>query len=179
MLIQIVTHTPVYVWAILALLVYRGVVAMRDREITIRKLFIIPVIMLALSLQDVVAKFGVGFTPLSVWAAGAVLMTLLVWKFSNAGISTSTSPGRVLVHGSLGPLAMMMAIFFTKYATAVTLVIKPSASHDPLFSTVVCASLGVFSGYFLGRLVGTLQCWRSTQQSTSAALPEPGCGMPA
>ncbi|MFC0132092.1 hypothetical protein CR105_26220 [Massilia eurypsychrophila] len=157
MLIQIVTHTPVYVWAILALLVYRGVVAMRDREMTIRKLFIIPVIMLALSLQDVVAKFGAGFMPLSVWTGSAVLMTLLVWKFSSAGVSAAASSGRVIVHGSWAPLAMMMAIFFTKYATAVTLVIKPSASQDPLFSTVVCALLGVFSGYFLGRLVGTLQ----------------------
>ncbi len=157
MLIQIVTHTPVYVWAIFALLVYRGVVALRDREMTIRKLFVIPVIMLALSLQDVVAKFGADFMPLSAWAGGAVLMTLLVWKFTSAGISAGASPGRIRVRGSWAPLAMMMAIFFTKYATAVTLVMKPSASHDPLFSTVVCASLGVFSGYFLGRLVGTLQ----------------------
>ena len=29
MLIQILTHTPLYVWAILAFLIYRGLVAMR------------------------------------------------------------------------------------------------------------------------------------------------------
>jgi hypothetical protein len=175
MLIQIVTHTPVYVWAILALLVYRGVVAMREREMTIRKLFIIPVIMLALSLQDVMAKFGADFMPLSAWAGGAVITILLVWKLSSAGISAGASPGSVRVHGSWAPLAMMMAIFFTKYATAVTLVVRPQASHDPLFSTVVCALLGVWSGYFLGGLVGTLQCWQSMQKSTS----EPTCCEPA
>ncbi|MET0857842.1 MAG: DUF6622 family protein [Telluria sp.] len=174
MVIQIVTHTPVYVWAILALLIYRGVVAMRDREMTIRKLFIIPVIMLALSLQDVVAKFGADFMPLFAWAGGAALMALLVWKLSSAGISASASPGRVLVHGSSAPLAMMMAIFFTKYATAVTLVVKPQVSHHVVFSTLVCALFGVFSGYFLGRLVSNLQCWQVLQASTrpSSDLPE-------
>jgi hypothetical protein len=166
MLIQTVTHTPVYVWAILALLIYRGVVAMRDREMTIRKLFIIPVIMLVLSLQDVVAKFGVNVMPLSAWAGGAVTMILLVWKFSGAGISAGASPGSVRVHGSWAPLAMMMAIFFTKYATAVTLVVKPQVSHHVVFSTVVCALFGVFSGYFLGRLVSNLQCWQVLQAST-------------
>ena len=152
MLIQILTHTPVYVWAILALLVYRGVVAMRERDMAVRKLFIIPVIMLALSLQDIVAKFGAAFLPLSAWACGAAVMMLLVWKFSKAGVGAGAAPGSVRVYGSWVPLAMMMAIFFTKYATAVTLVVQPHASHNALFATGVCALFGVFSGYFLGRL---------------------------
>ena len=157
MLIQILTHTPVYVWAILALLVFRGIVATRDREMTIRKLFIIPVIMLALSLQDVVAKFGASLFPLSAWAIGAVAVMLLVLKFSSGGVSAGATAGSVRVHGSWAPLAMMMAIFFTKYATSVTLVMQPQARHDAVFSTVVCALFGVFSGYFLGGLIRKLK----------------------
>lgn len=156
MLIQIVTHTPLYVWAILALLVYRGVVATRDREMEIRKLFIIPVIMLALSLHDIIAKFGTAFLPLSAWACGAALVMLLVLKSSGAAISAGDVPGSVRVHGSWVPLAMMMAIFFTKYATAVTLAIRPQIRYDALFSIAVCTLFGVFSGYFLGRLASNL-----------------------
>ncbi|CUI06027.1 DUF6622 family protein [Massilia antarctica] len=160
MLIQILTHTPLYVWAILALLVYRGVVALREREMTLGKMFIIPLIMLALSLQDIAAKFGTAFLPLSAWASGAVVMTLLVWKFGSAGISAGATPGKVRVHGSWVPLAMMLAIFFTKYATAVTLVVQPQASHNALFSMLVCALFGVFNGYFLGGLARNLTCWQ-------------------
>lgn len=168
MLIQILTHTPLYVWAILALLVYRGVVAMRDRDTAIRKLFIIPVIMLALSLQDIMAKFGSAFLPLSAWASGAVAMMLLVWKFSGAGISAGAAPGSVRVHGSWVPLAMMIAIFFTKYATAVTLVVQPHTSHNALFLTVVCALFGVFNGYFLGRLACNLRSLQQLRAATRA-----------
>jgi hypothetical protein len=158
MLIQILTHTPLYVWAILVFLVYRGVVALRERETTLRKLFIIPVVMLALSLQDIAAKFGAAFLPLSAWAGAALVVALLVWKFSGAGISPGA--GSVRVHGSRAPLAMMMAIFLTKYATAVTLAIQPQASHSPLFALAVCALFGVFNGYFLGRLARNLTAWQ-------------------
>ena len=33
MIQQIVSHTPVYVWALLAFLLYRGYLASRDREV--------------------------------------------------------------------------------------------------------------------------------------------------
>ncbi|NHZ64179.1 DUF6622 family protein [Massilia genomosp. 1] len=169
MLIQILTHTPCYVWAILAMLVYRGVIAMRDREMAIRKLFIIPVIMLALSLQDIVAKFGATFLPLCAWAGATVALTLLVAKFSSAGASAGATPGSMRVHGSAMPLVMMMAIFFTKYVTAVTLVMHPGASHNALFSTLVCALFGVFNGYFLGSLAGKLVIWQSVRASAKGS----------
>lgn len=165
MLNQILTHTPLYVWAILALLVYRGVVAMRDREMAIRKLFIIPAIMLALSLQDIAAKFGATLLPLGAWTGAMVAVMLLVWKFSSPAASAGATPGTLRVHGSAVPLAMMMAIFFTKYVTAVTLVMHPGASHNALLSASVCALFGVFNGYFLGRLAGQLMTWQSLRAS--------------
>lgn len=169
MLIQILTHTPIYVWAILALLVYRGVVAMRDRAIAPQKMLIIPLIMLALSLQDVVAKFGVALFPLGAWAGGAAVMTLLVYVCGRPGIDAGPAPGMVRVHGSPVPLAMMMAIFFIKYALAVTLVAQPHASRNALFSITVCVSLGVFSGYFVGRLARDLKSCRELRTRTGAS----------
>lgn len=160
MLIQILSHTPVYVWAILAVLVYRGVVAMRDRDMAIRKLFIIPAIMLALSLQDIVAKFGSGLLPLCAWAGAALLVALLVARSGKAGASAGAAPGTLRVHGSAAPLVMMMVIFFTKYATAVTLAMHPAASHDLLLPALVCALFGVGNGYFLGRLARNLMTLR-------------------
>ena len=152
MLIQILTHTPVYVWAILALLVFRGVAAARDREMDIKKLFIIPIIMLVLSLQDVRAKFGVDLLPLSVWLAGAAGTLLLVWQFGGERVTLGAATGSVRVRGSWAPLAMMMAIFITKYVTSVSMAMQPHLAQNVLFSLVVCAMFGAFNGYFLGRL---------------------------
>jgi len=171
MLIQILTHTPLYVWAILAFLVYRGVAAMRDRDIAIRKLFIIPVVMLALSLQDIAAKFGLGALTLGAWTTAAAAAMLLVWKFGSARVTAGPAPGTVRVRGSVIPFALMMAIFLTKYATAVTLAMQAPATRHVLFSAVVCAVFGVFNGVFMGALLRDVLSLQAGRAAAPAAAP--------
>jgi hypothetical protein len=168
MLIQILTHTPLYVWAILAFLVYRGGVAMRDRDVEVRKLVMIPAVMLVLSLQDMSAKFGLGGWALAAWALGAAGMALAAGLAGSERIAASTVPGRVRVRGSRLPLAMMMAVFFTKYVASVTLAIAPQLRQDLLFACIVCGLFGVFNGWFLGRLMGDLASYRTLQAGAAA-----------
>lgn len=160
MLIQILTHTPLYVWAILAFLVYRGMAAMRDRDVEIRKLVIIPAVMLVLSLQDMSTKFGLGGWALAAWAAAAAGMALAAGLAGSDRIVAGTVPGQVRVRGSRLPLVMMMAVFFTKYVASVTLAIVPHLRQDTLFACIVCGLFGVFNGWFIGRLAGDLAAVR-------------------
>ncbi|SHH09052.1 DUF6622 family protein [Massilia sp. CF038] len=171
MLQQILTNTPVYVWAILAFLVLRGVIAMRDREISIGKLFIIPVIMLALALQSIVARFGVELLPLAAWTAGAACLTVLVFKFGGTRLTSGSTAGLVLVRGSFLPFALMMAIFLTKYVTAIVFAVQPQASQNPLFVALVCALLGIFNGCLLGRLASDLRYVRNMPQQAKDGTP--------
>jgi hypothetical protein len=163
MLQQILIHTPVYVWAILAVLVWRGTAALRDREMPVRSLFIVPVVMLALSLQDVVTKFGSNAAALVAWAVAAAGTALLVWQFGRGRTSPGATPGSVIVRGSWAPLAMMMAIFVTKYAASVLLAVLPHARQDALFAAGVCVLFGVFNGCFLGRLARDVAGLRAVQ----------------
>lgn len=161
MLQQIVIHTPTYVWAILAVLVWRGLAALRDREMRVRSLFIVPIVMLALSLQDVIVRFGPHAGALAAWALAAAVAALMVWKFGRSRTAPGATPGSVFVHGSWAPLALMMAVFFTKYAVSVLLAILPHARQDALVAAGVCALFGVFNGCFLGRLARDLVAVRS------------------
>ena len=161
MLIQILTHTPLYVWAILAFLVNRGVNAMRDRELEVRRLVIIPAVMLVLSLQDIDTKFGLGGWALAAWALTAAAAALLAGLSGSARIATGSAPGTVRVRGSRLPLVMMMAVFFTKYVASVTLAVAPQLHHDTLFAIAVCALFGVYNGWFAGRLAADLAACRT------------------
>ena len=171
MLIQILTHTPIYVWAILAFLVQRGLVAMRDRDVDLKRLVVIPAAMLVLSLQDMGAKFGLGGWPLATWTACAAAVAPLAALIGTDRIAPSTTPGSVRVRGSRAPLVMMMAVFCTKYAASVTLSVAPQLRHDTPFAVAVCALFGLFNGWFIGRLAGDLAAYR--------ALPARGDGAPA
>lgn len=169
MLIQILTHTPLYVWAILAFLVYRGMAAMRDRDMEVRKLAMIPAVMLVLSLQDISAKFGLGGWALAAWAVAAAGVALAAGLAGSERIAASAVPGHVRVRGSRLPLVMMMAVFFTKYAASVAVSVAPQLRQDTLFACIVCGLFGVFNGWFIGRLVGDMASVRMLPASAAAA----------
>jgi hypothetical protein len=150
MLQQILTRTPLYVWAILAGLIYRGYLASKDREVVFWKLFIIPAIMPLLTVPDLTLKFGHAGQSVAIWAGAAALVTLLTWQFSRARVSPAAQAGNVLVRGTWLPLVAMLGIFFTKYAVNVMLAINPQARGDVLFAAACCALFGVFNGVFFG-----------------------------
>lgn len=169
MLSHIVTHTPVYVWAILAFLVARGMIASRDREVAVKKLWIIPLAMLALSLQDIAAKFGAGALPLAAWAAGALATTLLVLRFGPVRVGPGSQPGTARVAGSWAPLTLMMAVFCTKYAASVAVAVLPHARQDAAFIAATCMLFGIVNGCFLGRLLADLAAVRGFEVASPAA----------
>lgn len=167
MLNQILANTPVFVWAILAFLIVRGVIALRTRELSMNKMFIMPVVMLALSLFDIKAKFGLGGVALATWLVAATATIALLMTFGAARVTPAVTAGRVIVRGSVWPLVLMMGIFLTKYVTSVAVAVNASLRHDTVFTVVVCAMFGVFSGYFIGRLARDLKACRSFTASAA------------
>ncbi|WP_312518962.1 DUF6622 family protein [Massilia sp.] len=153
---QILTHTPVHVWAILAGLIALGVSAMRDREMTPRRLAILPLAIVVLSLSDIGNKFGFGALSLGAWAMGCIAAVMLTMRFARSRIAASNTPGRVRVGGSVAPLAIMMAVFCTKYATAVMLALRPELAGAAQAVLGVCAVSGLFNGVLLGRMMRDL-----------------------
>lgn len=161
---QIFSHTPLYVWAILGFLVYRGVLASKTRQMPIQRICIIPIVMLLLSLQGIHNSFGLdGAAPL-LWAVGMLLGGSLSWKLSNtAGLAVDAASGVIEQRGSWIPLVLMVALFCTKYAVAVTQAMHPALQHSLPFMASVATVYGIFSGIFTGGLLRKLAAYRQAQ----------------
>ncbi|MBA5687013.1 DUF6622 family protein [Rugamonas apoptosis] len=161
MLQQIVSHTPIYVWFILAFLISRGVAASADRDVTMRNLVVIPAVMLVLSWLDINNKFGFDGLVAAGWVAGASIGAGLVWRnFDSSSIACDPASGAIRLRGSWLPLALMMAIFCTKYVVAVLVAMQPAARENSLFVAAVCIVFGMFNGAFLGRLACQMAVWQ-------------------
>jgi len=154
MLQQIISHTPLYVWALLAFLMYRGYLASKDREATLRNLAIIPGVMLVLSIQGILGKFGGSDVALVAWAAGAIASTALTWTLVDASrITADRSKGTLHQRGSWIPLMLMLSIFVVKYAVAIVSAMHPELNDSGTFMFAVCILFGLFNGIFFGRLL--------------------------
>lgn len=159
MLQQIIAHTPLYVWALLAFLVYRGYLAASDQEVRLRNLFIIPAVMLYLSVSGMQQYFGSGAAVWACWMAGAAAGSALAWRMTGGVVAVNRAEGTVIQRGSWAPLALMMGIFVTKYTVSVLMAVLPLAAHDATIVAATCAIFGLFNGIFVGRLARYLSAW--------------------
>ncbi|CAN5287298.1 hypothetical protein BH11PSE11_BH11PSE11_08010 [soil metagenome] len=162
MMLQIILHTPIWVWALLVTLITFGILASVDRATSLRKASIISVSMLALSLQGVVTAFGGGGAALPSWFGFLLAGSMLGWiLFDAKSIVADSRRGVLLQEGSWIPLILMMGIFFTKYCANVMLAFHAEYRQDWVFIAVVCGLYGLFSGVFAGKLLRTVTVHRN------------------
>lgn len=161
MLGQIIFNTPLWVWALLAFLIYRGIRAAVDREIPFGRIFIIPLVMLGLSLQGIASTFAASLAVMLAWLASAIVAGALAWQFFGQGTIVAYPARRAIFQrGSWAPLVLMMGIFFTKYVVAVMLVLNPAYAQHTGFALAICGLYGVFNGIFIGNLLRTISIYR-------------------
>ncbi|HSY29515.1 MAG TPA: DUF6622 family protein [Burkholderiaceae bacterium] len=157
MIIEILSHTPLWVFALLFGLIYLGFQQSKTRSVTMKRLVILPIAMLGLSFSGVWTTFGSGTLALACWTgamvAGAALAQLLG---SARNVSYSAETQTFKLPGSWLPLFLMMAIFFTKYAVGFSLAQNPGLLAVSSFVGVASAVYGFWSGIFFGRMINIL-----------------------
>lgn len=158
MLSQILAHTPPWVFALFAGLVALGLTQMRTREVPLARAAILPLVMVALSLMGTLNAFPGSLWALASWTTVLTLTTaLLSLKPLAIGTVFHPSSKRFTLPGSAVPLALMMGIFFTKYAVGASVGMNAALAQLPAFAIGASAAYGFFSGVFLSR---GLRLWR-------------------
>ncbi|MFZ6658444.1 DUF6622 family protein [Undibacterium sp. TJN19] len=168
MLNQIISGTPMYVWAILGFLAFRGIKASVDRELTVRAVVIIPLVMLALSAQGILSGFGTEPLVIAAWLATMAAGAAVSWNMVNdTNVRILADKGTVFYRGSWGPLVMMMSIFVMKYVVNVALHVNPALHTNMLFAVISTALFGLFNGLFLGKMLRVLMMYKQAMSSNA------------
>jgi hypothetical protein len=163
-LLQILRGTPIWVYPLFVGLIVLGYIQSKPRNVAPPMVAILPVALGVFSLSRVLAAFGPAPLPLLAWAAGTAAALLLSRALKQpAGARWSTATGTFHVPGSWTPLVLLMAVFFARYALAVSLVMMPALAHSAGFATA--ASFGLLSGMFIGRAL-----WVWSQRSTQSVF---------
>lgn len=143
-LAMILSHTPVWVWGLLAALLLLGLSQTRDRWVSPARLRRMPWVFVAFSVWSTINAFGWQLSAVAGFLVGArftlhVLQGHEVRPAPAIPMPLGVDKGSVFVPGSWMPLAVMMLIFVIKYISGVTLAMVPGLATQG--SAVLSVSL--------------------------------------
>jgi hypothetical protein len=169
-MLQILSHTPAWVFALFVGLLAFGLLQTRSRHVKKTLAYALPVGMVALSLSGIQSSFGLKPLPVAAWASGLMVVTLIAYKvFPPKGISLNAGDNTFYIPGSWTPLAVIMAIFFTKYLFAVMQGFGAGAAGGHVTVAALSLAYGCFSGYFCARAVSLAAVTRRANHSSKPA----------
>jgi hypothetical protein len=161
-MLQILSHTPYWVFGLFIALIVLGLQQRRDRRVKMPFAFFLPIGMIALSLAGIFSSFGLSLIPVIIWAVGLSLGASFIARiFPVKGIRYHPEHNSFYIPGSAIPLVVIMAIFFTKYCVGVLHGTSPEALNSPILKFIFALIYGLTSGYFVGRSICLWAAFRS------------------
>jgi hypothetical protein len=153
-MIQILTHTPPWVFGLFIGLIFLGYTQTKTRQLSVKRLTILPLVMLALSVMGIASSFGVHLLSTTMWVGGIALAFVANhWITAPKGARYSKEERLFYIPGSWLPMVLIMMIFFTKYTVGVLLALHPEQVHSQQFVVSACLLFGLGSGLFFARAI--------------------------
>ncbi|WFU41959.1 hypothetical protein QA640_05525 [Bradyrhizobium sp. CB82] len=154
---QILIHTPVWVFALFAFLVWQGIKAMQPRTTPIWRALIVPVVFIVWG----VSRIGFGHQdsawPLFAWIAAALAL-LPLGILTPRPFEVDHKSGEIIRPGGAFPLIRNLIVFGLQYAVGVISAID--ASDRALAIIVGRVVSGATAGYFIGSTIALLIAYR-------------------
>ena len=147
---QIVAHTPLWVWPLMAFVLWLGLQGLRPRVVPRWALAILPAVGLATSLA------GIAQSANPVWATTAWTLALLVslplgWAAGQGRpVRLRPEDGRIEIAGGWFALVFGVSIFAVRYAMGVLFGILPALRAEPFWISLSGAVGGVIAGIGIG-----------------------------
>jgi membrane protein CcdC involved in cytochrome C biogenesis len=150
---QIAIHTPWWVYALFAYLIFVGFKASRTRTVSIKKIFIIPIIFAAMSVHTLMTSFQLDAMTIMVWSAAIFIGMVLGWiQVYQYHLEIDKKNHRIQVPGTWTTLLLILIIFAAKYYFGYELAIDPTLIEQTSFEYSMLGVSGVCTGLFVGRL---------------------------
>jgi hypothetical protein len=158
---MILSHTPLWVWCLLAALLVLGLLQTRTRNVTRAQLLALPLVLLGLGLWSLAPGFAAQPLAAIAWLAGLAAFALLGMRLPRPAQTRWLSDSqRLQLPGSWLPMGLILAIFSLRYVTGVSLAMHPQWRTDAAVQFTLAVLFGALSGLFLGRAVGLLRLTR-------------------
>lgn len=154
---QILSHTPLWVWMLLAYLVWQGIRAMQPRSMPIWRALIVPVVFIVWGISRIGFGHQDNAWPLLAWTAAALLL-LPLGVLTPRPFEVVHKTGEIIRPGSAFALIRNLVVFSAQYAVGV--ISAMDASDRALAIVAGRVISGATAGYFVGSTIALLLAYR-------------------
>ncbi len=156
MIFEIIKHTPIWVFILFIGLLYLGYTQTKDLKVKLKKLFILPIAMILLSIFGIISAFGLNKITLTLWVFSAIFSLVIGLKlFSSRNIKYDKFEKKFHISGSWILMLLILMIFFIKYIVVVAR--ELTIINDIEFIVTISSLYGLLSGLFLSRSIVIFQ----------------------
>jgi hypothetical protein len=155
-ILAIASHTPAWVWLVLAGLIWLGLARTRDREVGLRGLVLFPLLLAASAISNLIGG-GLAAAMLGGLGIGALLGLAAGIALERRHSATKLDWGRVRLPGEWTSLVVVLVVFATRYAKVVIANIDPALTVSDGFEFASAAVSGFFAAMLLSRAVMRLR----------------------
>ncbi len=154
--IPVVSHTPIWVWAVLALVVILGLAGTRDRSTGLTRLLLLPGVMALLALSGLVSA-GLAAVPAIV--VGLVIGGSAGWLLEREGATRRLADGRVWLRGEWLSLLLVLVVFVWRYAINVIAAVNPTLAATGTWHLLTAFVSALLAALFLARTAARLRAY--------------------
>ncbi|SAK53296.1 hypothetical protein AWB80_01860 [Caballeronia pedi] len=151
---DILLGTPTWVWVLLAVLVSRGMKAMKGGTAPLSKLGIVPALFVGWGLLHLLSDPATGWDTALMWVAGGVLGAGLgVALAKRSGMTVDRVRRTITLPGSAVPLVLILLTFAMKFRIGFEMATTPHIGVDSTFIVLNGLVSGAVAGIFAGRFL--------------------------
>src|ERR1700754_1487044 len=121
---RILANTPIWVFVLLAYLVWQGLQALRTRTQAVWRMLIVPLVFFLMGLSRLVLAPDNAIAPLLAWLAALPLFAALGLFNGPRLLAVNRQNGMVTRRSSIGPLLRNLTVFSLQYGVAVATAMK-------------------------------------------------------
>ena len=167
-LVQMVGHTPPYVFLALAYGLFAGVRAFRPRPMALFAMPVMPAVFLVLSIGSLIQAASALPSAAVAWVAALGAGVAIGASVLAADVvAIDRSRGRMTVGGSAMVLVLFVVIFSLKYFNGVVHGTNPVLARTPGFILAMTAFSGLSTGIMVGRITRLFSAYFRTGAVTA------------
>lgn len=152
MLQLFVSNTPLWVWALLAFLVTRGIAALKPQETSLGRLAIVPALFTVWGLWSITTRYPGSWLAWALWAAAiAAGAGLGWWLMRRVQLRVEPATGTLWRGADYSLLPLLLVTFVVKYGFEVAFAMMPSLITDSGVQAAYLLLSGGLTGIFVGK----------------------------